>query len=403
MTDPSTMTVAQLKEALKTRGLDATGLKAALVARLRAALESSDADAEANDGASDPRSRPPLPNVNPPAREHRVGVRTRGGGGPRVRLLRDARTRITIDETPPLRPRRIIWPPGRGIRDRRRARPSGSRPAMPPPDGHVAARFRDTRKHVMSPSIASTHSWTRTDRPHPSIRFSADTPAADPTDEKATTPAKSDPPLAKAVSESIEKKKRKRGRGGEDAEAGDDADDAKDDEDDDGEKEAKAPRKDADAAAVPEIEMPPVTIDPNTGKASIEINVKGNEGRVIGKGGETIRHMERKFNCKIEMRRDRGTCLVTGPENVMRDAAEYIAQVIENGDVSKNERAVVTNTGYVGPETPASMIAKIVADARAKIDSGEDAAASDFPDVFKAPTSMNRCPSRSRAPGRKAA
>ena len=65
MTDPSTMTVAQLKEALKTRGLDATGLKAALVARLRAALESSDADAEATDGASDPRSRPPLPNVNP--------------------------------------------------------------------------------------------------------------------------------------------------------------------------------------------------------------------------------------------------------------------------------------------------------------------------------------------------
>ena len=161
------------------------------------------------------------------------------------------------------------------------------------------------------------------------------------------------------------------------------------DEDEDGEKEAKAPRKDADAdaataaAAAPEIEMPPVTIDPNTGKASIEINVKGNEGRVIGKGGETIRHMERKFNCKIEMRRDRGTCLVTGPENVMRDAAEYIAQVIENGDVSKNERAVVTNTGYVGPETPASMIAKIVADARAKIDSGEDAAASDFPDVLK--------------------
>ena len=171
MTDPSTMTVAQLKEALKTRGLDATGLKAALVARLRAALESSDADAEANDGASDPRSRPPLPNVNPqPAREHRRGVRTRGGGGPRVRLLRDARTRITIDETPPLRPRRIIWPPGRGIRDRRRARPSGSRPAMPPPDGHVAARSRDTREHVMSPSIASTHSWTRTDRPLPSIR-----------------------------------------------------------------------------------------------------------------------------------------------------------------------------------------------------------------------------------------
>ena len=31
MTDPSTMTVAQLKEELKARGLDATGLKAALL------------------------------------------------------------------------------------------------------------------------------------------------------------------------------------------------------------------------------------------------------------------------------------------------------------------------------------------------------------------------------------
>ena len=34
--------------------------------------------------------------------------------------------------------------------------------------------------------------------------------------------------------------------------------------------------------AAPSFDMPPITIDPSTGKASVEINVKGNEGRVIG-------------------------------------------------------------------------------------------------------------------------
>ena len=52
MTDPSTMTVAQLKEELKARGLDATGLKAALLARLQAALESAGDGDDAKSGAS---------------------------------------------------------------------------------------------------------------------------------------------------------------------------------------------------------------------------------------------------------------------------------------------------------------------------------------------------------------
>ena len=38
--------------------------------------------------------------------------------------------------------------------------------------------------------------------------------------------------------------------------------------------------------------MPLITIDPSTGKASVEINVKGNEGCVIGKGGD-VKHIER--------------------------------------------------------------------------------------------------------------
>ena len=133
--------------------------------------------------------------------------------------------------------------------------------------------------------------------------------------------------------------------------------------------------------------MPPITIDPSTGKASVEINVKGNEGRVIGKGGETVKHIERKFAVKIEMRRERGTCVVTGAEAVMRDAAALISEVIERGDINKGERAVagsIPGAGFgVAVETPGTMIAKLLASARAKIDSGEDASAADFPEVLR--------------------
>ena len=171
-------------------------------------------------------------------------------------------------------------------------------------------------------------------------------------DEEAASPAHSEPPLAKAVSDSIEKKKRKRGGdGGGDAKGEEEKTaDAKADPDEAGNGRAKALKRDDESAVAsapaaaaqtaPSFDMPPITIDPSTGKASVEINVKGNEGRVIGKGGETVKHIERKFAVKIEMRRERGTCVVTGAEAVMRDAAALISEVIERGDVNKGERAV---------------------------------------------------------------
>ena len=219
-------------------------------------------------------------------------------------------------------------------------------------------------------------------------------------DEEAASPAQSEPPLAKAVSDSIEKKKRKRGGDGGDAKGEEEKTaDAKGDPDEEaGNGRSKALKVDGSAAAsasnlaaassAPSFDMPPITIDPNTGKASIEINVKGNEGRVIGKGGETVKHIERKFAVKIEMRRERGTCVVTGAEAVMRDAAALISEVIERGDVNKGDRASaapIPSGSFGGPqmETPGTMIAKLLASAQAKIDSGEDASAADFPEVLR--------------------
>ena len=72
----------------------------------------------------------------------------------------------------------------------------------------------------------------------------------------------------------------------------------------------------------------------------MEIDVKGNEGRVIGKGGETIRHIESSHGVKIEMRRDRGVAAIVGPPAVMPEVARYIAEVIEKGDTGRASRNV---------------------------------------------------------------
>ena len=143
--------------------------------------------------------------------------------------------------------------------------------------------------------------------------------------EDETPPAKSEPEASRG-----DEKKRKR--------SGDDP-----------ASPAKSPKKRAPAAAAaPDASDPPAdaprtpefTIDPETGKATSEINVKGNEGRVIGKGGETIRHIESSHGVKIEMRRDRGVAAIVGPPAVMPEVARYIAEVIEKGDTGRASRNV---------------------------------------------------------------
>lgn len=71
-------------------------------------------------------------------------------------------------------------------------------------------------------------------------------------------------------------------------------------------------------------------------KPSFEINVKGNEGRVIGKGGETIRHLESTYGVKIEMKRDRGVAIVSGDDaSIFETVKTAISDVIENGDTAR--------------------------------------------------------------------
>lgn len=98
MTDPSTMTVAQLKEELKARGLDATGLKAALLARLQAALESAGDDA--GDDAKSGASRT-LPATRSSLETRPSGASSgRAGRWRRLRRARGPRSSTAAPESP---------------------------------------------------------------------------------------------------------------------------------------------------------------------------------------------------------------------------------------------------------------------------------------------------------------
>eukprot|EP00230_Micromonas_polaris_P006637 CAMPEP_0117630816 /NCGR_PEP_ID=MMETSP0802-20121206/3700_1 /TAXON_ID=38833 /ORGANISM="Micromonas sp., Strain CCMP2099" /LENGTH=667 /DNA_ID=CAMNT_0005435117 /DNA_START=189 /DNA_END=2192 /DNA_ORIENTATION=- len=70
-------------------------------------------------------------------------------------------------------------------------------------------------------------------------------------------------------------------------------------------------------------------------KPCFELDVRGNEGRVIGKGGETIRNLEHTHGVKIEMRRDRGVAIVSGDPAVFETVKAAICDLIENGDTSR--------------------------------------------------------------------
>ena len=65
---------------------------------------------------------------------------------------------------------------------------------------------------------------------------------------------------------------------------------------------------------------------------SLEVPCQGNEGRVIGKGGDMIKYIQNATGCKLDMKRDVGTVLVTGPPEGVAQAEALIREVIENGD-----------------------------------------------------------------------
>ena len=64
------------------------------------------------------------------------------------------------------------------------------------------------------------------------------------------------------------------------------------------------------------------------------VYIKGNEGRLIGKKGETLKYIEGRFRASIKLDRDNGTCAVKGPTAEMEECKKIIQEVCETGSIA---------------------------------------------------------------------
>lgn len=74
---------------------------------------------------------------------------------------------------------------------------------------------------------------------------------------------------------------------------------------------------------------PPSGIKP---EATETIPCSGFEGRIIGKGGETIRRLQNETGARIRIEKGSGECVVTGSEAATVAAAAAVRAVMEDGD-----------------------------------------------------------------------
>lgn len=74
---------------------------------------------------------------------------------------------------------------------------------------------------------------------------------------------------------------------------------------------------------------PPPGIKP---EAAETIQCAGFEGRIIGKGGETIRRLQHETGARIRIEKGSGECVVSGSEAATIAAAAAVRAVMEDGD-----------------------------------------------------------------------
>lgn len=72
----------------------------------------------------------------------------------------------------------------------------------------------------------------------------------------------------------------------------------------------------------------------NPENCTMTVYIKGNEGRLIGKKGETLKYIEGRFRASIKLDRDNGTCAVKGPTAEMEECKKIIQEVCETGSIA---------------------------------------------------------------------
>ena len=113
-----------------------------------------------------------------------------------------------------------------------------------------------------------------------------------------------------------------------------------DDSDDDKEKE--------DVKDVISETLESLIADPlNPENCTMTVYIKGNEGRLIGKKGETLKYIEARFRASIKIDRESGTCAVKGPTSEMEECKKIIQEVCETGSIADRHPASSIQQGAV--------------------------------------------------------
>ena len=85
----------------------------------------------------------------------------------------------------------------------------------------------------------------------------------------------------------------------------------------------------------------------NPENCTMTVYIKGNEGRLIGKKGETLKYIEARFRASIKIDRESGTCAVKGPTSEMEECKKIIQEVCETGSIADRHPASSIQQGAV--------------------------------------------------------
>ena len=121
-------------------------------------------------------------------------------------------------------------------------------------------------------------------------------------------------------------------------------DDDDDDDDDDNDKEEEKKGEDDDDISKLESLVPDAA---NPENCTMTVYIRGNEGRLIGKKGETLKYIEARFRCSIKIDRENGTCAVKGPTSEMEECKKIIQEVCEIGSIADRHPASNIQQGAV--------------------------------------------------------
>ena len=101
---------------------------------------------------------------------------------------------------------------------------------------------------------------------------------------------------------------------------------------------------------------PPAAAASGPRDAEARVPVAGFEGRVIGKGGETIRRVRSETGARLDIDRDAGECVVRGTRSAVAAAVAEVTRLVDEGD--RRDAGSSRKRAREEEEAPSLLVAK---------------------------------------------